>query len=70
MNLPCDPMSMTDDDARRVVAEAEVLKLASDHPNVVRFHGAFEERRPALFFLETDVGAPRERRCVCSRLAG
>merc|ERR1719352_742773 len=41
MNLPCDPMSMTDDDARRVVAEAEVLKLASDHPNVVRFHGAF-----------------------------
>ena len=41
MDLPCDPMSMTDDDARRVVAEAEVLKLASDHPNVVRFHGAF-----------------------------
>ena len=41
MNLPCDPMCMTDDDARRVVAEAEVLKLASDHPNVVRFHGAF-----------------------------
>ena len=41
MDLPCDPMSMTDDDARRVIAEAEVLKLASDHPNVVRFHGAF-----------------------------
>jgi len=46
MNLPCDPMSMTDDDARRVVAEAEVLKLASDHPNVVRFHGAFRRDVP------------------------
>ena len=38
---PRDPLSMMDDDARRVMAEAELLKLASSHPNIVRFHGAF-----------------------------
>ena len=37
-------LSVTDEEARRVEAEAELLRLASDHPNVVRFHGAF--RRP------------------------
>ena len=34
-------MSVTDEEAQRMEAEAEVLKLASDHPNVVRFHGVF-----------------------------
>ena len=43
----CDPMSITDDDARRVLAEADVLKLASDHPNIVRFHGAFRREIPS-----------------------
>ena len=69
MNLPCDPMSMTDDDARRVVAEAEVLKLASDHPNVVRFHGAFRRdvppssssRRTSEHLASGDASVPASR---------
>jgi serine/threonine protein kinase len=43
-----DPLSMTDFDARRVMAEAETLKLASSHPNVVRFHGAFRRQVPQV----------------------
>ena len=69
MNLPCDPMCMTDDDARRVVAEAEVLKLASDHPNVVRFHGAFRRdvppssssRRTSEHLASGDASVPASR---------
>jgi NIMA (never in mitosis gene a)-related kinase len=41
-------MAVTDEEARRMEAEAEVLKLASDHPNVVRFHGVFRREGTAL----------------------
>ena len=40
-------MAVTDEEARRMEAEAEVLKLASDHPNVVRFHGVFRREGTA-----------------------
>ena len=40
-------MAVTDEEALRMEAEAEVLKLASDHPNVVRFHGVFRREGTA-----------------------
>lgn len=35
-------LSISDDEVRALEAEATLLKLASNHPNIVRFHGWFK----------------------------
>jgi serine/threonine protein kinase len=40
-------LGVTDEEAQAVEAEASLLKMASCHPNVVRFHGCFRRNAGA-----------------------